>query len=190
MELRASISKEDMANLPIRRYEGEVRLVESAQALSDAATTLGGERVLGFDTETRPAFRKGESYPPALVQLAGESVVWIFALQRLDCSALLRTIFEDLNAVKAGIGVADDLRQLKKVFAFEAANVVDVGTLARRRGIEQTGLRNLAGMVLGYRIPKGNRTSNWAAVRLTRQQVGYAAMDAWAARELYLALAE
>jgi ribonuclease D len=65
-----------------------------------------------------------------------------------------------------------------------------VGALARRRGIEQTGLRNLAGIVLGWRVPKGKRTSNWAAARLTRQQIGYAAMDAWAARALYLALAE
>jgi ribonuclease D len=67
--------------------------------------------------------------------------------------------------------------------------VVDVGTLAKRRGVEQTGLRNLAGIVLGFRIPKGRRTSNWAAARLTRQQIAYAAMDAWAARALYLALA-
>ena len=189
MNLRSSISKEEMANLPIRRYEGEVRLVESADALARAADEIRRERVLGFDTETRPAFRKGESYAPSLLQLAGEAVVWIFPLQRLDSSALLKEVFES-EAAKVGIGVTDDVRQLKKVFAFEQANVLDVGTLAKRRGIEQTGLRNLAGIVLGFRIPKGSRTSNWAAARLTRQQIAYAAMDAWAARELYLALAE
>ena len=189
MNLRSSISREDMANLPIRRYEGEVRLVESADALARAADEIRRERVLGFDTETRPAFRKGESYAPSLLQLAGEAVVWIFPLQRLDSSVLLKEVFESETA-KVGIGVTDDVRQLRKVFAFEQANVLDVGTLAKRRGIEQTGLRNLAGIVLGFRIPKGSRTSNWAAARLTRQQIAYAAMDAWAARELYLALAE
>jgi ribonuclease D len=187
--LQTSISREELADLPIRRYEGEVRLLESAQALAHEAEAIRRESVLGFDTETRPAFRKGESYPPALVQLAGESVVWIFALQRVDCSAPLKAIFEDSLLTKAGIGVADDLRQMKKVFAFEDANVVDVGALARRQGVEQTGLRNLAGIVLGYRIPKGSRTSNWGAARLTRQQIAYAAMDAWAARALYLRLA-
>jgi len=166
-----------------------VRLVESPERLAQEAEAIRRESVLGFDTETRPAFRKGESYPPALVQLAGESVVWIFALQRVDCSITLKTIFQDALFVKAGIGVADDLRQMKKVFAFEEANVVDVGTLAKRQGVEQTGLRNLAGLVLGYRIPKGSRTSNWGAARLTRQQIAYAAMDAWAARALYLRLA-
>jgi ribonuclease D len=190
MDLRRSISAEDMANLPIRRYEGEVRLVESADALAREAALLRRERVLGFDTETRPAFTKGESYPPSLVQLAGEAVVWIFPVQRLDCSAFLKGIFEEASIVKAGIGTADDLRQLKKVFAFDEAGVLDLSALAKRRGIGQTGLRNLAGIVLGFRIPKGKRTSNWAAARLTRQQIGYAAMDAWAARALYLALAE
>jgi ribonuclease D len=186
--LQTSISREELASLPIRRYEGEVRLLESAERLAREADAIRRESVLGFDTETRPAFRKGESYPPSLVQLAGEAVVWIFPLQRLDCSPLLREVFRSEN-LKVGIGVADDLRQMKKLFAFEEANVVDVGALARRQGVEQTGLRNLAGIVLGYRIPKGSRTSNWGAARLTRQQIAYAAMDAWAARALYLRLA-
>ena len=177
-----------MAKLPILRYEGEVRLIDSPEALEREAAAIRSERVLGFDTETRPAFAKGESYPPALVQLAGEAAVWIFQLARVDCSAVLKAVMES-DAVKAGIGVADDLRQLRKVLTFEGASVVDVGTLAKRHGVEQTGLRNLAGIVLGIRIPKGKRTSNWAAPKLTRQQIGYAALDAWAARALYLKLA-
>jgi ribonuclease D len=187
--LQTSISREELASLPIRRYEGEVRMIESAGRLEQEAGAIRRESVLGFDTETRPAFRKGESYPPSLVQLAGEAVVWLFPLQKIDCSAALRAIFEDPLLTKAGIGVADDLRQMKKLFAFDEANVVDVGTLAKRQGVEQTGLRNLAGILLGYRIPKGSRTSNWGASRLTRQQIAYAAMDAWAARALYLRLA-
>jgi len=186
--LQTSISREELAGLPIRRYEGEVRLLESAERLAHEADAIRRESVLGFDTETRPAFRKGESYAPSLVQLAGEAVVWIFQIQRADFSPLIREIFQS-EIVKAGIGVADDLRQMKKLFAFEEANVVDIGALARRQGVEQTGLRNLAGIVLGYRIPKGSRTSNWGAARLTRQQIAYAAMDAWAARALYLRLA-
>src|SRR4030095_14304788 len=111
MSLRPSLSREEMANLPIRRYEGEVRLLESPDALAREAPAIRRERVVGFDTETRPAFRKGESYPPALVQVAGEAVVWIFSLQKVDCSSVLKGVFEDANIVKAGIGVADDLRQ-------------------------------------------------------------------------------
>lgn len=188
MEWPRSISQEEMANLPIRRYDGELRLVASPEELARELDAIERERVLGFDTETRPAFRKGESYPPSLLQLAGEALVWVVHLQRVE-PAVLKPVFES-DIVKAGIGTADDLRQLRKLFEFQERSVVDVGTLAKRRGVEQTGLRNLAGIVLGFRIPKGRRTSNWAAARLTRQQVAYAAMDAWAARALYLALAE
>jgi ribonuclease D len=188
MEWPRTISRETMARLPIGRYEGEVRLLASAEALELERVAILRERVLGFDTETRPAFRKGERYPPSLVQLAGESVVWIFQLRRFDAGQFLKAVLEQEN-VKAGVGIGDDLRGLKELFAFEASAVVDVGTLAKSRGIEQTGLRNLAGIVLGMRIPKGKRTSNWAAARLTPQQIAYAAMDAWIARALYLALA-
>jgi ribonuclease D len=88
--------------------------------------------------------------------------------------------------VKTGIALAHDLRQLKLVFPFTVENVLDLGVVARRRGLGQTGVRNLAGMFLGFRIPKGNRTSNWAAPRLSPAQITYAATDAWACRELYL----
>ena len=177
-----------MATLPVRRYEGEVRLIASSPELELACAEMMRERAVGFDTETRPAFRKGESYLPALAQVAGSRTVWIFPLQRLDCSAGLKALLEAPGIVKAGVSIGEDLRQLQKLFPFQANAVVDVGTLAKRRGVEQTGLRNLAGIVLGFRIPKGKRTSNWASPRLTPQQIGYAAMDAWAARELFLKL--
>ena len=81
---------------------------------------------------------------------------------------------------------AHDMRQLKLVFPFTVNNVLDLGVVARRRGLGQTGVRNLAGILLGFRIPKGNRTSNWAAPRLSPAQITYAVTDAWACRELYL----
>jgi ribonuclease D len=177
-----------MASLPIRRYEGEARLIDSSLALEHALADIRAERVVGFDTETRPAFRRGESYLPSLAQVATARAVHLFPLQRMDFSAALAELLGAPGIVKAGIGIGDDLKALKKLFAFQEASVIDVGSLAKKWGIEQTGLRNLAGIVLGIRIPKGKRTSNWAAAKLTRQQIFYAAMDAWAVRELYLKL--
>jgi ribonuclease D len=188
MELPRNISQEEMASLLIRRFDGELRLIASPEDLARESAEVLREQVVGFDTETRPAFRKGESYLPSLVQVAGERAVWIFQLQRVDCSRVLASLLGAPQIIKAGVGIAEDLRQLKKLFDFAEAAVVDIGHIAKRQGIEQTGLRNLAGIVLGYRIPKGKRTSNWAAAHLTRQQIAYAAMDAWAARELYIKL--
>lgn len=186
MQFPRVISRESIAELPIRRYEGEVGLVATPQDIERAMADIRSESVVGLDTETRPAFLKGESYPPCLVQAATARAVWIFQLQEVDCSQALAELLSAPHIVKAGVGLVEDLRQLKKVFPFEEAAIVDVGALAKRNGAEQTGLRNLAGIYLGFRIPKGKRTSNWAARRLSREQIGYAAMDAWACRELYL----
>jgi ribonuclease D len=92
--------------------------------------------------------------------------------------------------VKAGVALADDLRALRQVFPFEAQNVLDLGVIARRSGLEQSGVRNLAAILLGIRIPKGARTSNWAARQLSAAQITYAATDAWVCRELFLRFGE
>ena len=181
-----SISREDLANLPIRRYEGKVSLVETAQDLEQARADIRQERIVGLDTETRPSFKKGETYLPCLVQAATAQAVYLFQLSRLDVFPALVELLAKPTIVKTGVGLAHDLRQLKLVFPFTVENVVDLGVIARRRGLAQTGVRNLAGMLLDFRIPKGNRTSNWAAPRLSPAQINYAATDAWASRELYL----
>ncbi len=181
-----SISKEAIANLPIRRYEGKVSLVTTLHDLQEAREDIRDERVVGLDTETRPSFRKGESHLPCLVQAATARAVYLFQLSRLDVFPALVELLAKPDLAKAGVALAYDLRQLKLVFPFTVENVVDLGVVARRRGLGQTGVRNLAGMFLGFRIPKGNRTSNWAAPHLSPAQITYAATDAWACRELFL----
>ena len=181
-----AISREEMANLPVRRYEGDVCLVTTPQDRARALADLRQESVVGFDTETRPSFRKGESHPTCLVQAATASTVYLFQLRRLDVLPILAELLAQPHTVKAGVGLAHDLRSLKLVFPFIEKNVLDLGVVARRCGLEQTGLRNLAGIFLGFRVPKGNRTSNWAAAQLSAQQVIYAATDAWVCRELHL----
>lgn len=181
-----SISREDMAELPIRRYEGRLSLVSTPQAFEEARADILDETVVGLDTETRPAFTKGESYPPCLVQVATGHAAYLFQLRHPESHPLLRALLENPHIVKSGIALAHDLRMLKTVFMFEQRNVLDLGTVARRSGYSQTGLRNLAGLFLDFRIPKGARTSNWAAENLSTQQMTYAATDAWACRELFL----
>src|ERR1043165_1429442 len=117
-ELLREMSRDEVKALPSRRYEGEVRLVANAQELAQAITAWRDERVAGFDTETRPAFRPGESYLPALAQIATANVVYLLPLQRLDCAAALRALLEAPHTVKAGVGLPDDFRALRKSFEF------------------------------------------------------------------------
>ena len=181
-----TISREDMAKLPIGRYEGRVRLVEAPADLEEALADFRQESIVGFDTETRPAFKKGESHLPCLVQAATARAVYLFQLRRTEVIPVVAELLADPRIVKAGISLKDDLRTLKQVFPFAEKNMLDLGFVARRSGFGQTGVRNLAGILLGLRIPKGTKTSNWAAPQLSPAQVAYAATDAWACRELFL----
>jgi ribonuclease D len=185
-ESAQQISREEMSDLPIGRYEGSVHLLAAPADLQRAMHDISRESVVGFDIETRPAFRPGESYPPALVQFATAGAVYLMQVQQQDYSAVMQEILSSETITKAGVSVADDLRNLKKLFEFKESAVVDLGKVAKRHGLKQTGVRNLAGIFLGTRIPKGAKTTNWAARRLTPQQIAYAATDAWVCRELYL----
>jgi ribonuclease D len=186
LQVPRTISREDLANLPIRRYEGRILVVATREELEEARADLREERIVGLDTETRPAFRKGESHLPCLVQAATARAVYLFQLRRTEVVPTLTELLGDPRIVKAGISLKDDLRALKQVFAFSEQNMLDLGTVARSNGFGQTGVRNLAGILLGTRIPKGTKTSNWAAPQLSPVQITYAATDAWACRELYL----
>jgi ribonuclease D len=185
-ETTRKISREEINELPIRRYEGPVCLVKTPAELKRAVRDISQEGVVGFDTETRPAFTSGESYLPSLVQLATREAVYLLQVQQQDYSVEMREVLSSETIVKTGVSVRDDLINLKRLFAFEEKSVVDLGKVAKSHGMQQTGVRNLAGIFLGARIPKGATTTNWAARHLTDKQIVYAATDAWACRELYL----
>jgi len=182
------MTKAEINNYPIRKWAGPVHLVCSSEQLTGAVERLSREPVLGFDTETRPAFKKGQKYPPSLLQLAGENSVYLFQLKHLGLPEPLIRILADPNIVKAGVSLAHDIRELKKMVPFAPAGFVGLGKMSREKGIKNHGLRGLAAVVLGLRISKSAQTTNWARDELTPSQLHYAATDAWVGRELYLKL--
>lgn len=155
-----------------------------------AVEALGRETVLGFDTETRPAFRKGESYLPSLLQLAGEGHVWLFQIRQLSSLEAVFGILARRDIVKSGAAVARDVKELQELHGFKAAGFADVGHMAEKRGFKNTGLRPLTALLLDGRISKSAQVSNWAAPNLDAKQITYAATDAWVSRRLYFALRE
>jgi len=189
-EAARSISHDEMNALPIRRYEGPIHVIAGDHDLPRAMQDILQEGVVGFDTETRPAFKPGESYLPSIAQFATASAVYILRVQQQETFCVMQQILSAESVVKVGVSVSDDLRNLRKLFLFGEQSVVDLGKVAKRHGMKQTGVRNLAGIFLGTRIPKGAKTTNWAARSLTPQQITYAATDAWACRELYLRFRE
>ena len=182
------MSKDEINDCPIKRWTGPISVVRNRDQLTAAMRRLAGHTLLGFDTETRPAYKKGERYLPSLLQLAGDNEVFIFQLKHLGLPKPLREILADAAIIKAGVSLDYDIRELKKLSHFKAAGFMDLGNLARKAGIKNHGLRGLAAVLLGMRIAKGAQTSNWARDVLTPQQIQYAATDAWVGRRLYLAL--
>ena len=184
------MQKDEINERPIRKYEGEIHLIRSGSEMTEAVKLLEKESLLGFDTETRPAYRIGESYPPALLQLAGANEVFIFQLKFTGLPSPLLHILANPDIIKAGVSLNYDLSELKTIVPFEPAGFVDIGNLAKEHGIQNHGLRGLAAVLLGFRISKSAKTSNWDRNELFTAQILYAATDAWVGRELYKAMQE
>ena len=182
------MSKDEINSCPISRWTGSISVIRDRNGLAAAMSRLSGHTLIGFDTETRPAYRKGESYLPSILQLASEDEVFIFQLKHLGLNGPLRSILADPAVIKAGVSLDFDIRELQKLSRFKAAGFVDLGNSAREAGIKNHGLRGLAAVFLRIRIAKGAQTSNWARDVLTPKQIHYAATDAWVGRELYLAM--
>ncbi len=184
------LSKEEINELPMLAYEGEVMLAETEGELSRALSLLKGETLLGFDTESRPSFKKGKTYPTSLIQLAGSELVVLIRLNIVPFSQGLADLLAAPNVVKAGVAIREDIRSLQKLHEFTPAGLADLGDMAKQRGIKAQGLRTLAAQLMGIRISKAAQCSNWAKKTLTPQQIRYAATDAWIGRELYLRIVE
>jgi hypothetical protein len=185
------LGKEAVLALPISTYDGPIHFVDFDAAAADACALLRREEILGFDTETRPSFeRGGGSNPTALIQVASSRGVWLFSLPRLTDRGPLAALLSDGAVLKAGVAIGDDVKKLQEVLPFEPGGFVELAAMARALGFKASGLRNLAGNLLGFRISKGAKTSNWERWPLSAAQVRYAATDAWVSRELYLKLRE
>lgn len=182
------ITKEELANLPLRSYDGPLFLVSTPRDLERAREDFRNETTIGLDTETPPTFRVGDKNLPSLVQVATPRAVHLFQLNQShspQCFKVLAELFENTEIIKAGIGLAHDFKTLQERFTFQQQNTLDLTTIAKQQGLEQSGVRNLAGLFLGFRISKGQKTTNWGRDELTRQQILYAATDAWVCLELY-----
>ena len=184
--LRRRLSCEEINAMPLCHYEGPVQVIRSLDDWKLALPDLRSADLLGFDTETRPSFRKGRRNSPALIQLATASAVYLVQLAFLPFGPHIVEILANPDQVKAGVGIRDDMRDLANVYDFEPAGLVDLGGVARAHKLPSQGLRTLAANFFGWRISKGSQCSNWSLMELTPRQIAYAATDAWIGRLIFL----
>jgi (2Fe-2S) ferredoxin len=181
-----SISKEELNKLPLIEYTGPVSLIRSDEELLPAIKELKRDKILGFDTETRPSFNKRDSYLPALLQLCTQKRAYLIQLPKIQNYEPIAELFGDQSISKVGVAIRDDLVGLMKIFPFVPEKFIDLADLARLAEINNTGLRSLCGITIGKRISKSAQVSNWAKDDLSDKQITYAATDAWMSREIFM----
>lgn len=174
-----TIDNDSVAQLPAARFPGRIVIVDSEEQVEAACSDLQRSEIIGFDTETRPSFRAGVSYKVGLLQLATASVCYLFRLSHIRLDNRILKILGSRQILKVGADVTGDIRSLHALRHFHADGFVDLQVEASRWGIEEKSLRKLSAIVLGQRVSKAQRLSNWEAESLTPQQQEYAATDAW-----------
>lgn len=179
------ISNELTAALPALIFKGEIVVVDREEQIAAACRDLASHSIIGFDTETRPSFKAGVSYKVSLIQLSTPTCCYLFRLNKIPFAQPIIEILESPKIIKLGADVAGDIRSLNQLRPIKESGFYDLQNRIWEWGIGEKSLRKMAALVLGYRISKAQRLSNWEAVSLTPQQMVYAATDAWACIEIY-----
>lgn len=188
MNYKKEISKEELALLTHGKYTGEIVLITDKVEADKALQILAKCDVIGIDTEARPAFKKGQSFPVSLVQMADADKVYLFRMLETGKLPLMDEIIENRNIIKVGIAIYDDLKDISPNLARSAENIIDLNRYAQEKGFISIGARKLSALVLNIRISKAQQVSNWENKVLSKAQIDYAATDAWLCREIYLKL--
>ncbi len=179
------ISNEETSKLPALSFKGRIVVVDKEEDIESACADLARYSVIGFDTETRPSFKAGVSYKVALLQLSTPQCCYLFRLNKIPLSRPILKILESDEIKKLGADVLGDIRALRALRHFKERGFIDLQSIVAQWGIGEKSLRKMSALLLGHRISKAQRLSNWEAQSFTPQQKIYAATDAWVCIEIY-----
>lgn len=190
MKIEPSISKEDVNQMPLCSFPGKIVIINTQFELLKAIEFLKKQEILGFDTETKPAFAKGISNKVALMQIATDEVCYLFRMNRLGFPPELEKLLRNKKIKKIGLSLRDDFSALNKRKIFNPESFIDLQTIVQNYGITELSLQKIYALLFNEKISKSQRLSNWEADVLSESQQRYAAIDAWASRKIYLKLME
>jgi ribonuclease D len=173
------ITREELDELPLRAFEGEIVVVDRTDQLESAINYLSNEKMIGFDTETKPSFKRGQVNHVALLQLSTGKKAFLFRINKIGLPQPLKKILSNPEILKVGVAIHDDIKGLQRISSFRPAGFIELQQEVKDYGINDFSLKKIAGIVLGVRISKSQRLSNWESDELTEAQRCYAATDAW-----------
>lgn len=182
---KTSIGKSELASLPAETFRGRITVITDQKSAEAAAIVLAASPLIGFDTETKPSFRRGERHEVALLQLSTNEETFLFRLNIFELPESIIDILEDADKLKIGLSIHDDFLSLKKKYKFEPRGFIDLQQYVKQFNISDNSLSRIYGILFDKRISKGQRLSNWEAAELTPYQQEYAALDALACITIY-----
>ncbi len=182
---RSEIDIEEINKLEVRQFEGEVKVIADRSAFYGAMQEIRKYDTLGFDTETKPAYKKGVNNKVALIQVASNDMAWLFRINKIGIPDMLKSFLEDESLLKIGAGLDDDMQRLRKLVQFTPGGFIDLQKYVEAFNIESKSLKKMVAIILRYKISKSQQLSNWESDSLNDQQLRYAATDAWVCLEMY-----
>ncbi len=184
------ITNDEINGLPLGAFVGTIQLISDAEFLKKAFDEIGEHPAVGFDTETRPTFVRGQLHKVALMQIAIPGKVFLIRLNLTGLTPEIIRFLENEGIKKIGVALRDDVKALERLKRFKPAGITELTELTKQAGIEVESVKKLAALFLGFRISKGAQTSNWEAAELNEKQISYAATDAWVCLEVFTMLAK
>lgn len=184
-EFIITISKEQLGKLPSAHFNGKIKLIDKPEDVAEAVRALRKAPLIGFDTETRPSFHKGQLHSVALLQLSTENCCYLFRINILGLQSELKSILEDENVKKIGLSTHDDFHNLNRVEPIEPSGFIELQDYVAQFHIKDRSLSKIYGILFKERISKGQRLTNWEAPELSEYQQSYAALDAYACLRIY-----
>lgn len=187
---KSTITPEELEQLPVAEFPGEITVIDAIdEKFQESIDYLKGQKIIGFDTETRPSFTANTKRNlVALLQLSGKERAYIYRLHSTGLNEDLVKILSNPRIIKVGAAVTDDIRSLQHHTKFVPKGFVDLQSIASGWGIEEKSVRKMAAIILGVRVSKSQQLSNWESSDLTVAQINYAAVDAWVCQRMYLKL--
>lgn len=188
INFKSKLTREEISILPREKFNGEIIYINSLDTFHEVVPILYKNDVFGFDTETKPAFKKGEKNSVSLLQLSTTEQAFLFRLNQIGLPEELANLLSDTNIIKVGVAIHDDLKALKELQHFQPEGFIELQDYVKNFDIEDCGLKKLTANILGFQISKRQQTSNWELKVLSQAQIEYAATDAWVCYEIFMKL--
>ena len=180
-----NLSNEEVNELPLYQFDGGIFVIDTFDKLDYFLPLMQDQKILGFDTETRPSFKKGKVYPVSLLQLTTLNEAFLIRINRIGLPDEIKYILKDSNVKKIGLAIKDDIKILKEINDFNPSEFIDLQDYVDDFGIEAKSLKKITAIVLNKRISKSQQVTNWEKQELSEGQQIYAATDAWACLKIY-----